>query len=219
MEIDPYQILGISRDASLEEIKSAYRSLVKEHHPDKGGDEITILNLNAAWEILKNKDDLNSNNNYRYQKLNNEYNEDISKKNQSSHEDNYLSVWINSVYSPIDRLMYEIIKPFSKTINELSADPYDDVLMEDFINYIERSQKRIKKINQIYTSNATPSSVRSFGLSLYHCFSEIGDALDEFERYAQGYVDSYLHDGQEMLREAKKKRLLLQKERRNLPNQ
>ena len=31
-----------------------------------------------------------------------------------------------------------------------------------------------------------------------------------------GYVDDYLHDGREMLREAKKKRKLLQEERRKL---
>ena len=31
---DPYQVLGVSPEMSLEEIKSAYRRLVKEHHPD-----------------------------------------------------------------------------------------------------------------------------------------------------------------------------------------
>jgi DnaJ-class molecular chaperone len=31
---DPYQLLGVSRDASQEQIRSAYRKLAKEHHPD-----------------------------------------------------------------------------------------------------------------------------------------------------------------------------------------
>jgi len=31
---DPYAILGISREASVREIKTAYRKLIKEHHPD-----------------------------------------------------------------------------------------------------------------------------------------------------------------------------------------
>ena len=57
---------------------------------------------------------------------------------------------------------------------------------------------------------------RGFGLSVYHCLSEVEDALAELERYTMGYVDNYLHDGREMLREAKQRRKRLQDERRRL---
>ena len=55
MNQDPYQILKVHPSTKLEDIKKAYRELVKIHHPDKGGDTKVITEINAAWEILKKK--------------------------------------------------------------------------------------------------------------------------------------------------------------------
>lgn len=49
---DPYQILGISKTASPEEIKKAYRKLATQHHPDKGGDTAKFQEIQSAYSIL-----------------------------------------------------------------------------------------------------------------------------------------------------------------------
>ena len=53
---DPYTVLEVSSHASAAEIKAAYRRLVKQHHPDAGGDDQRMLALNAAWEVLGDQD-------------------------------------------------------------------------------------------------------------------------------------------------------------------
>ena len=208
MSKNPYQILKVHSDAKIEDIKKAYRELVKIHHPDKGGDAKIILEINAAWEILKKK-----HNNLNLNKFNNSK---AYKKNKYKKEtNNYfksedIHIWFQNVYLPIDKLLGEIINPLSKNIRELSADPYDQLLMDSFCLYLKKSKNKINKVKQIYTATVSPSIIRDFSLDLYHCLSQVEDGLNELERYTMGYVDNYLHDGKSMITEAKKKRRFLQ---------
>lgn len=47
-----YEILGINKTATYEEIKKAYRKLSMEHHPDAGGKEEKFIEINLAYTIL-----------------------------------------------------------------------------------------------------------------------------------------------------------------------
>jgi curved DNA-binding protein len=51
--MDYYSILGVDRNADQNQIKQAYRTLVKQHHPDRGGDAEQFKRINEAYETLK----------------------------------------------------------------------------------------------------------------------------------------------------------------------
>ena len=56
MSKDYYELLGVSKTASEDEIKRAFRKLAHEHHPDKGGDQQKFKEINEAYQVLGNKE-------------------------------------------------------------------------------------------------------------------------------------------------------------------
>jgi molecular chaperone DnaJ len=219
---DPYRVLGVLPAATAAEIKAAYRALVKQHHPDAGGDACTILELNAAWEVLGDVDRRRRHDD-RHQPVPPPGSREPgvvvkqhARAGRSAVSDAALQKWLQQVYAPIDRLLAQVINPFPVQLKVLSADPYDDSLMEAFCSYLEQSQVRLGKVESLYQSLPCPPGSQAFALDLYHCLSLVKDALAELERYTLGYVDAYLRDGRELLRQAKARRSQLQAESRML---
>jgi hypothetical protein len=52
LDLDPYEILGVTRAASAADIRDAYREKSKKHHPDHGGDEWAFRIVARAYEIV-----------------------------------------------------------------------------------------------------------------------------------------------------------------------
>lgn len=50
---DYYDVLGVSEDASREEIDRQYKREAHKHHPDRGGSEERMKSLNEAYAVLK----------------------------------------------------------------------------------------------------------------------------------------------------------------------
>ena len=55
MTKDYYNVLGVDRKASTDDIKKAFRKLAQKHHPDKGGDEVRFKEITEAYAILSDE--------------------------------------------------------------------------------------------------------------------------------------------------------------------
>lgn len=53
--MDYYDILGVAKQASQDEIKKAFHRLAHKYHPDKGGDEKKFKEINEAYQVLSDK--------------------------------------------------------------------------------------------------------------------------------------------------------------------
>ena len=51
---NPYQTLGVTHNATPDDIKRAYRKLASQHHPDKGGDKTKFQEIQSAYDTLSN---------------------------------------------------------------------------------------------------------------------------------------------------------------------
>ncbi|MFD3155816.1 DnaJ domain-containing protein [Haloimpatiens sp. FM7330] len=68
---NPYEVLGINQNATVDEIKKAYRQLAKKYHPDQYGNnplrdlaEERMREINEAYDYLMKNHNNNSSNNY-----------------------------------------------------------------------------------------------------------------------------------------------------------
>ena len=218
-----YKQLGLKKNATKNEIKTAYRLLAKRYHPDTGGNKEKFLALQLAWETLNDPkkkaiydQSLINEESYAVSKNKDWSSELKNKKNNSTNKDQDIKDWIKKIYNPINRFISQIINPLNDEIKKLSADPYDDELMDAFSSYLSDSRKKIDKASSLFKSQVVPHSITSIGLDLYHCFSQVQDALDELDRYTQGYVDDYLFDGKQMMKEAKRIQLKMKSQKRNI---
>lgn len=207
-----YEILQIEINASATEIKQAYRRLAKEFHPDsnhKNAHHDLITKLNAAYEVLsdvKNRriydQQLNQKFanavNYRQEKSYSASAYYQQNRQQQKQRDFSKFQWLKEVYFPVNHLIFEIIMPLEREIEDLSADVFDDELMLIFTNYLNNCYQGFNHARNILSSQPNPSLYAGIAANLYYGLNHISDGIEELERFTITYDDYYLHTGREL---------------------
>ena len=213
-----YQTLQINPSASQHEIKLAYRRLAKQFHPDRQGETKScekIIALNAAYEILG---DRKSRRLYdRQQQLGQTSDFFVSRQaRNAAAQKQYQQTraaanpeisyrqWLREIYHPIDALVRQILQPLEIEIDELSADPFDDLLMEEFGNYLDTCNDYWQQAQQKLASKPNPPQLAGVAADIYYCLNHIGDGIKELQWFTMNYNDQYLHTGKEIFRIAGK---------------
>ena len=203
-----YQILQIKISASAQEIKQAYRRLVKEFHPDSqhvNANHETIIQLNAAYEVLSDPHhrrayDQKLGNSVEYRQEKNSTASEFYRHNRQQYkrEEVSQSQWLQAVYAPIINLVGSIIMPLDEEIEELSADVFDDDLMAVFCEYLSNCRLRCEQAQNILRSQPNPRLYAGIAAYIYYGLNHIQDGIDELEIFTQTYEESYLYAGREL---------------------
>lgn len=212
-----YQTLQVNPQATQQEIKQSYRRLAKKFHPDSQRDRNCdkIIALNAAYEVLGNS---NSRRLYDRQQQLGQYDDffvsrqarnaaaqqQYQQQRANTRPEVSYQQWLQEVYFPINYLASEILDPLQTEIDYLSADPFDDYLMEDFEAYLDTCQDYWQQAQEKLASTPNPAQLAGVAANLYYCLNHIGDGIKELKWFTLNYNDRYLHTGQEIFRIAEK---------------
>ncbi len=196
-----YQVLNLKTTATQTEIKQAYRQLAKLFHPDNkntNGQCDRIIEINLAYEVLGDpaKRQL-----YDSQRQGNPRKRETVNYQCTNHQDLILiEQWLKQTYHPVNRSLTTIIKPFKSKINELSADPFDDELVDNFQDYLTHCRSTLSHAERTFRTLPNPRNLATVAQELYYCINQLDDALAELEMYLTSFDFNYLNVGREMFK-------------------
>lgn len=211
-----YQVLDLDPTATQAEIKQAYRRLAKQFHPDTNratANHEKISRINAAYEVLGDPQSRRSYDQHLKHSVA-DYSESVRSRQERTkaaqanyrkqreaeqNADRQLKLWLK-LFTSVNRILNQIIRPLKSQINELAADPFDDELMENFQAYLEDCQESLAKAQQTFRSIPNPPSAAGAAANLYYCLNQLSDGIDELNYFTNNYDDHHLRNGRELFR-------------------
>ena len=98
-DFNPYTILNVSKTATSEEIKRSYKKLILVHHPDKGGNVESFINVKNAYDILSDE-----NKRQQYDLTDNIFSK-IIKKYANINDNDYKKILRNKIHNEAFNLL------------------------------------------------------------------------------------------------------------------
>lgn len=201
-----YQILGVSANVSSDEIKRAYRKLAKTQHPDAqaqlGTDEHQaateeMMRINEAYETLIDK------------AKRAEYDRIIGLDTPgikgravftSQDEEHEREKYLHNVFHPSRSGIVRILGSYKKQLRELSADPYDDRLIEQFEEYVDKLEDALRKGSDALTRHPAPRSLNAAVQMMRYSIAQAADGLEELRYFCRNFDYNHLTVAESLFR-------------------
>jgi molecular chaperone DnaJ len=202
-----YQILGLSTDVAPADIKRAYRKLAKTSHPDAqapvGSDEHQaateeMVRINEAYETLM--DAVKRAEYDRYIGVGH-----VTLKSKRPHftsldEDAERAKFLRVVFHPLRSTIVRMLGSYKKELHELSADPYDDQLLEAFQEYLDKLEDALRKGSDGLMRNPVPRSLAAAVHMMRQSIAQAADGLDELRYFCRNYNYNHLTMAENLFR-------------------
>lgn len=185
-----YQLLGVDPKVEAREIKLAYRRLVKAQHPDlhhhKDNGDLDSVNeemmrLNEAYATL-----MDATSRARYDVLIGLRRATAkttgairSKAGEEGDPERYL----RAVFHPCRQAMVRVMNMYTKQIRKLSADLYDDRLLDDFVAYVDKIEDTLRKCSRQLTAEPAPAGLHGAEQMMRYAIAQAADALEELRHF------------------------------------
>ncbi len=202
-----YQVLGVTADVSSAEIKRAYRKLVKLQHPDIKGNggsacahqEATeeMMLINEAYGVLRDR------------QKRAEYDCLIGVTDAlhratpvftSLEEDEQREKFLQTVFHPSRHAMSKVLGMYKRQIRQLSADPFDDDLIDQFQKYTDRIESALRRAAESFATAVVPRSLEASVQLMKIAIAQAADGLEEMRYFCRNFDDAHLTTAESLFR-------------------
>lgn len=190
-----YDLLGVPRSASDDEIRTAFRAKAKQAHPDRvGGSVLKMARLNEAYETLGNPEKR-----ARYDAAQRGPRRLPSRPARTARPGVDLHHFYQKVFAPLDARIRNLTEQLLDQLDDLSGDPYDEVLMEAFERVVASARQTLHELTSGLAAAPAPDAWYG-AIGLYEQgLRQLDDALEEFESFALNYLLDHLVDGRTIM--------------------